>query len=209
MKSIDNIINESVAGGAASIDNQPVELQSNSHDPIIQQYNSHWGLISNTVMRKKNDQYFITGSLVQRPDSVWNCFCCAHEWRGFNFSFYTGTAAAKTMSLCNWAETYGYLISREMDGGEIVAKLVPMTLDNVLRAEGVPVPRTYYTSESRIPRPLCEIETERGSIEDCFEGDVKKICENLNKSRKVLGNNWTYVDGLFISPYGNKYIILK
>ena len=187
--------------GQGGIDQSPQDMVNQRLDPVIQQYNSHWGVVSDTHMIKDPkcpDCYIITGHMINTPQ--WEEFIYAPSWGGYSFKFY-GTN--QQMSLAIWASQVGMEITTSMYGGDIVACMHPRIPKEIKIQNG------YYTSESKIPRNLRELEYEPGYIQELFESnDIDKILEGLN-GRKVLGKEWVYNDGVFVGKLNNKLLFIK
>ena len=196
--------------GLGSKDMSVDDLKNQRMDAIIQQYNTNWGLATNTRLNKCDCpecdyKYFITGSFVSSPN--WDEFVCSRQWGGFRFGFYQKDAGMQEMALLDWCEQLGFSLSFGYVGNDKVAIL----------ASKAPVPTGmqskkayyYYTTESRIPRPITElIRTDDGLI---LLGECKnseEILKVLNSGR-MIGEDWKFFNNKFIGKYGNKMLIIE
>lgn len=194
--------------GLGSKDMSVDDLKNQRMDAIIQQYNTNWGLATNTRLNKSDCpecdyKYFITGSFVSSPN--WAEFVCSRQWGGFRFGFYQKDAGMCEMALLDWCEQLGFSLGFGYVGGDKVAVLAP----KAPVPETIKLKKAYYTTESRIPRPLTElVRTDDGLI---LLGECKnseEILKVLNSGR-VIGDEWRFFENKFIGKYGNKMLIVE
>lgn len=207
-KFIDLINNNCTPNPASAFkDMSPQDMVDQRMDPIIQQYNSHWGAISNTSLLKnpEGEGYIINGGSLFTDDD-WTEFCCSTCWGGYEFRFINRCGVNEPHSLAEWAMNMGMELSicSELCCKDVRGYLIPYTPEKLAEITA----QTYTTSESKLPRPFFEIETVKGAVERALQQkEVGKIIEALN-SHEVLAKDWMYVNERFVGKLANKIIII-
>ena len=93
--------------------------------------------------------------------------------------------------------------------GDIVYEVAPYQVTSL----GAPaMSGTYTTSESKIPDNVARLTVDGNSmkIKECYNGknNLYEVCNALNESMYVLGNEWTVNGDKLMCPIGNKVVIL-
>lgn len=177
---------------------KPNNFQENN--VITRIYSNYWGIVSDTIITYLGDNtYKISGRLTRRDE--WNEFVFACMWGACKFS------ASGWNSLEDFVSSCGYCFTDET---KTVFKLNTTPGDCPDGISSVEL----CTNESQIPLPPQEIIKDEYYLEYLNSIIKDGICEGMNKSHKVIGDNWKpYVINEDIESYvsgaRNKNYILK
>lgn len=174
-------------------------------DPICRTYNNIWSIPSDTHMMlcPVTGNRYITGSMVAKDK--WESFVYAHNWGAVTFKT-TGY-----WCLCDFLQKNGLCGRRSTINGDVVYEIIPCSGDDCPVCHGY-APATCTTTESRIPDNAAKLTVDGNlmKIRECYNGksNLYEVCEALNESIYVHGNDWTVVGNNVMCPIGNKTYIL-
>ena len=137
-------------------------------------------------------------------DAKWDNFLCASAWGAVSFNT-TGY-----WSLCDFLQKHGLCGRKGIVNGDAAYIVTPIPAEELPTCPTCPA--TCVTTESQIPQPIAILSSVGDSFKvmECFDdkNDLYEVCEALNNSRYVKGNNWTVCEGKLLCPIGNKIYIL-
>ena len=199
---------ELIAQGVARFDYKPIAPEIPEQDFVCRQYNNIFSIATDTHMHLDHEtgMRYITGKLVSIKEKF-DSFLYASQWMGVNFR------QSGHWSACSFLQNYGLSGRYGALNGDIVYEVAPIPTDPMLGAPVVPdMPTTYTTSESRIPDSVARLTLDGNAmkIKECYNGknNLYEVCNALNESIYVLGNEWTVNGDKLMCPFGNKVVIL-
>jgi hypothetical protein len=199
-----NKFTELINQGVAAFDYTPIAPELPEQDPVCRQYNNIWSIPSDTHMHlnQENGERYITGHMVGITEK-WDNFVVASNWGAIVFR------TAGYWSLCEFLQRHGLCGRYGTINGEVVYIVTSIP------AENLPCPTCpgcCTTTESRIPQPIAIItkNSDTYKVVECFDGknNIYEVCEALNKSYYVKGENWTVNGEKLMCPIGNKVYVL-
>lgn len=201
-----NKFTELIEQGVGRFDYTPIASELPEQDPVCRMYNNIWSIPSDTHMHynQETGERYITGHMVGIEDK-WSNFVCAGNWGAVSFRT-TGY-----WSLCDFLQKQGLCGRRAELNGDVAYIVTPIPAGE--DACGCPdCPTVCVTTESKFPQPIA-ILVANGDVYkmvECFEGknNIYDVCEALNKSYYVKGNEWTVNEGKLLCPIGNKVYVL-
>lgn len=201
-----NKFTELIEQGVGRFDYTPIAPELPEQDPVCRMYNNIWSIPSDTHMHynQETGERFITGHMVGIEDK-WSNFVCAGNWGAVSFRT-TGF-----WSLCDFLQKNGLCGRRAELNGDVAYIVTPIPAGE--DACGCSkCPTVCVTTESKFPQPIA-ILVANGDVYkmvECFEGknNIYDVCEALNKSYYVKGNEWTVNEGKLLCPIGNKVYVL-
>ena len=196
---------ELIAQGVARFDYKPIAPEIIEQDFVCRAYNNIFSIATDTHMHLDGETgiRYITGKLVSIKEKF-ESFLYASQWMGVNFR------QSGHWSACSFLQNYGLSGRYGALNGDIVYEVAPIHADSTL---GTPVmPGTYTTSESKIPDNVARLTVDGNAIriKECYNGknNLYEVCNALNESMYVLGNEWTVNGDKLMCPFGNKVVIL-
>ena len=201
-----NKFTELIEQGVGRFDYTPIAPELPEQDPVCRMYNNIWSIPSDTHMHynQETGERCITGHMVGIEDK-WSNFVCAGNWGAVSFKT-TGF-----WSLCDFLQKNGLCGRRAELNGDVAYIVTPIPAGE--DSYGCPdCPTVCVTTESKFPQPIA-ILVANGDVYkmvECFEGknNIYDVCEALNKSYYVKGNEWTVSEGKLLCPIGNKVYVL-
>lgn len=195
---------ELIAQGVARFDYKPIAPEITEQDFVCRAYNNIFSIATDTHMHLDHEtgMRYITGKLVSIKEKF-DSFLYASQWMGVNFRH------SGYWSACNFLQMNGLSGQYGVRNGDIVYEVAPYQETSL----GAPaMPGTYTTSESRIPDNIARLTIDGNSmkIRECYNGknNLYEVCNALNESMYVLGNEWTVNGDKLMCPFGNKVVIL-
>lgn len=199
---------ELIAQGVARFDYKPIAPEIPEQDPVCRQYNNIFSIATDTHMHLDHEtgMRYITGKLVSIKEKF-DSFLYSSHWMGVNFTHSGCWSACQFFQMNGLSGRYGVL------NGDVVYEVAPIPTDPMLGAPAIPgIPTTYTTSESRIPDNVARLTVDGNAIriKECYNGknNLYEVCNALNESMYVLGNEWTVNGDKLMCPFGNKVVIL-
>ena len=196
---------ELIAQGVARFDYKPIAPEITEQDFVCRAYNNIFSIATDTHMHLDHEtgMRYITGKLVSIKEKF-ESFLYATQWMGVNFR------NSGYWSACSFLQTNGLSGRYGSLNGDLVYEVAPIPEDPAL---GVPaIPGTYTTSESKIPDNVARLTADGNAmrIKECYSGknNLYEVCNALNESIYVLGNEWTVNGDNIMCPFGNKVVIL-
>ena len=198
-----NKFTELINQGVASFDYTPIAPSMPEQDMICRMYTNIWSIPSDTHMHLAEDgTRYITGHMVGITEK-WDQFVCACNWGAINFKN-TGY-----WSLCNFLQLNGLRGERGILNGDNVYVVTPMTDVPEMACN---CPTCCVTTESKMPAQVNVLTMDNNPlrIKECYKGksNLYEVCEALNESIYVKGNNWTVNGDNVLCPIGNKVYVL-
>lgn len=191
-----NQFSELIKQGVARFQSQPIANETPCNDELVRLYNAYWGMATDSHMTLTPDgTYVITGRIVQDPVK-WTTLLTGAFWGGVRWSdsgFY---------SLSELFGKLNYQLQVSSHNGEPCLILVKCP-DDKCEFE---CPKSYTTTESKIPHPIGEL----GPIGEMIEhsNDAKDLINNLNNSKTIFGDRWyIYENNLMCSTNNATYIL--
>lgn len=198
-----NKFTELIEQGVARFEYKPVAPEIPEQDYICRMYNNIFSIPTDTHMHLDNTGIrYITGKLVGIKEK-WESFKCTSQWMGVNF------ATTGYWSLCDFLQKHGLYGEYGNLNNETVYMVTP-----IAEEPGSPVccPTCCTTTESQIPNQISTLTVDNNSIriKECYKGksNLYEVCEAMNESLYVKGNNWTVNGDKIMCPIGNKIVIL-
>lgn len=197
-----NKFTELINQGVAKFEYTPIAPELPEQDMVCRMYNNIWSIPSDTHMHLnyENGDRYITGHMVGIEDR-WNNFVTASNWGAVTFKT-TGY-----WSLCDFLQRHGLCGRKGVINGETVYIVSP-----IQAVPCPPCPGCCTTTESRIPQPITILTNNNDAfkVKECFDGknDIYEVCEALNNSYYIKGENWTVSESKLLCPIGNKTYIL-
>jgi hypothetical protein len=200
-----NKFSELIEQGVAKFDYTPIASNMPEQDPVCRMYNNIWSIPSDTHMgyNEETGERYITGHMVGIEDR-WCNFVHSQNWGAVSFR------PTGYWSLCDFLQKQGLCGRVGRVNGDVAYIVTPIQASET---DGCPeCPTTCTTTESRIPQPIAVL-TSFGDVYkvmECFEdkNNIYEVCEALNKSHYVRGNEWTVSEGKLLCPIGNKVYVL-
>ena len=193
-----NKFTELIEQGVAKFEYTNITKEMPEQDPICRFYNNVFSIPTDTHMSCLDDgkTRVITGHMVATPQ--WEKFICSCNWGAVNFRT-TGV-----WCLCD------FLCKHNLQGelcemnGDVVYKVTKKP-EEQLKIE---LPKSYTTTESKIPHPIQELITNKdiNKIKECFQSN--NIVKSLNESLYIKGENWIEYNGEIIGLVENNIIII-
>lgn len=177
-------------------------------DPLCRYYNNTFGLFTITHMSMhptEKDTRVITGRQVETPDGISDLVYgnIRDKRRFFVGGDYT------PINLSDWLYRIGYDYKSVINNGGKALYIFPRVNPDASNT----VPATFTTEGSVIPHPTRELLCNTDNFEvlkECFKHKtISEVVESLNKSNRVVGNNWFYGGGRFMCEVNNKIITMK
>ena len=202
-----NKFTELIEQGVARFDYKPIAPEIPEQDFVCRMYNNIFSIPTDTHMFMDGDgTRYITGKLVSITEKF-ESFLYASQWMGVNFRH------SGYWSACQFLQSYGLYGKFGSFNGDVVYEINPIPASSEMGAPVVPdMPTTYTTSESRIPNTVARLAVDGNilKIKECYNGknNLYEVCNALNESMYVLGNEWTVNGDKLMCPIGNKVIIL-
>lgn len=195
---------ELIEQGVAKFGYTKIAPEIPEQDPICRFYNNIWSIPSDTHMHYNNEtgERYITGHMVGIQDK-WDKFVNASNWGAVNF---------RTSGF--WCLNH-FLQSNGLTG--TYSALNSDTIFLVIPCDGVDCPNPgcpacCTTTESQIPQNIgiLTIDGNVMKIKECYHGkeSIYDVCNAMNESIYVRGNEWTVSGDKLVCPIGNKIIIL-
>lgn len=200
-----NKFTELIEQGVASFNYTPIAPEMPEQDIVCRMYNNIWSIPSDTHMHldPNTGHRYITGHMVGITEK-WNQFVCACNWGAVNFRT-TGY-----WSLCDFLQKNGLSGNFSVLNGDNVYLVTPITADEMGAAVGCP--NCVVTTESKMPAQISILTNDNNPlrIKECYKGksNLYEVCEALNESIYVKGNNWTVNGNNIVCPIGNKVYVL-
>ena len=186
------------------INHVPTTSKSFVDNPMIVWYNNIYGMPTDTRMTMTEDgDVVITGHMIGTPK--WEQFICQRFWGGVDLKD----------SLLGFLDKYGYCASvPDCLNGDYVVPITPKHAedDDCEACCSLECPRCYTTCESKIPKNIIDITTDKdiNHVKECFK-DSKTfvgVAEKLNDSLYIKGNNWYAASGHIYGIFNDDVIIL-
>lgn len=203
-----NKFTELIEQGVARFDYTPVAPELPEQDPVCRMYNNIWSIPSDTHMFLDHETgvRYITGHMVSIP-SKWDVFVYSNHWAAVNFRT-TGF-----WSLADFLQKNGLAGRMDVLNGEPVFRIEPIPANaDMYGIAGPDTPTQATTTESKIPVSVAVLTNDNNiiRIKECYKGkkNLYSVCEALNDSIYVKGNDWTVVGDKLMCPIGNKTYIL-
>lgn len=201
-----NKFTELIELGVAAFDYTPVAPEMPEQDYICRMYNNIWSIPSDTHMHLAEDgtTRYITGHIIGTPN--WDKFVCACNWGAVDFR------PTGYWSLCDFLQTHGLRGEHSNLNGDNVYVVTP--IEEMTSADNCDVccPTCYVTTESQMPAQISTLSFDNNPIrvKECYKGksNLYEVCEALNDSIYVKGNNWTVNGNNVMCPIGNKVYVL-
>lgn len=203
-----NKFTELINQGVASFNYTPIAHEMPEQDPICRMYNNIWSIPSDThmscVKNENGEEYrVITGSMVSKGDE-WEQFVCACNWGAVNFR------TAGYWCLGEFLQKNGLRGNLSALNGDTVYLITPIPVGDMGTCVGCP--NCCVTTESKIPGQISTLTMDNNPlrIKECYKGksNLYEVCEALNESIYVKGNNWTVNGDKVMCPIGNKIYVL-
>ena len=202
-----NKFSELIAQGVAKFDYTPIAPELPEQDPVCRMYNNIWSIPSDTHMHlnPENGERYITGHMVG-IENKWCNFLHAMNWGAVTFK------TSGYWCLCDFLQKNGLSGRVGQVNGDVAYIVAPIPTPDAGACGCPECPTTCTTTESRIPQPIAVL-TSFGDVYkvmECYENknNIYEVCEALNKSHYVKGNEWTVVGENLMCPIGNKTYIL-
>lgn len=204
-----NKFTELIEQGVARFDYTPIAPSVPEQDIVCRMYNNIWSIPSDTHMHLDTTGIrYITGHMVGITNR-WEQFVCACSWGAINFRT-TGY-----WSLCDFLQKNGLRGEFGVLNGDNVYIVTPIEEVPGAPACGDAIckcPNCCITTESKIPAPIAIMTMDNNPlhIKECYKGksNLYEVCEALNESIYVKGNNWTVNGNNVLCPIGNKVYVL-
>lgn len=199
-----NKFTELIEQGVASFNYTPIAPEMPEQDMVCRMYNNIWSIPSDTHMHldPNTGHRYITGHIVGITEK-WNQFVCACNWGAVNFRT-TGY-----WSLCNFLQLNGLRGEHGLLNGDNVYIVTPVTDVPDMTCN---CPTCCVTTESKMPAQISTLTNDNNPlrIKECYKGksNLYEVCEALNESIYVKGNNWTVNGDKVMCPIGNKVVVL-
>lgn len=200
-----NKFTELIEQGIASFNYTPIAPEMPEQDIVCRMYNNIWSIPSDTHMHldPNTGHRYITGHMIGITEK-WNQFVCACNWGAINFRT-TGY-----WSLCNFLQKNGLSGNLSVLNGDTVYLVTPIPTDEM--SDICNCPTCCVTTESQIPAQISTLTMDNNPlrIKECYKGksNLYDVCEALNESIYVKGNNWTVNGDKVMCPIGNKVYVL-
>ena len=200
-----NKFTELIEQGVASFNYTPIAPEMPEQDIVCRMYNNIWSIPSDTHMHldPNTGHRYITGHMVGITEK-WNQFVCACNWGAVNFRT-TGY-----WSLCDFLQKNGLSGNFSVLNGDNVYLVTPIPADEMGAVVGCP--NCVVTTESKMPAQISVLTNDNNPlrIKECYKGksNLYEVCEALNESLYVKGNNWTVNGNSIVCPIGNKIYVL-
>lgn len=193
-----NKFTELIEQGVASFNYTNISREVPEQDPICRFYNNVFSIPTNTHMSCLDDgeTRVITGHMIATPK--WDEFLCASNWGAVNFR------TSGVWCLCDFLCKYNLQGELYEMNGDVVYKVTKKP-EEQLKIE---LPKSYTTTESKIPQPLAQLTTncDVNKIKECFQSN--NIVKSLNESLYIKGENWIEYNGKIIGLVENNVIII-
>lgn len=191
-----NKFTDLVAAGVASFEHEPIAPQTPSACPICHTYNNVWGVLTDTHMSFVDNRWIITGTYVSNT-TKWQTLLYAPAIGGCQF-FTTGYAC-----LSNFLYKSGLCQRMITLNGQPAIELTKC--DGDVACANVQCTK-YHTSESKVPHSVARL----GMVQDCMHWNtLGEIAENMNRSPRVLGDQWHVSEGKIVGRALGTTIILE
>ena len=191
--------------GVAKFSYNPIASEMPEDDIICRIYNNIWSIPSDTHMyyNKETNERYITGHMVGITQK-WDLFVCSGYWGAINFK------SSGYWSLCDFLHKNNLCGRYDMLNGEVIYKVIEINNSEI--DNNISCPNCCVTVESKIPQPISVLTNDGNilKIKECFinKENLYDVCEALNNSIYVKGNNWTVNGNKIMCPIGNKTYIL-
>lgn len=197
-----NRFTELINQGVASFNYTPIAPEMPEQDIVCRMYNNIWSIPSDTHMHldPMTGHRYITGHMVGITDK-WDQFVCACNWGAVNFRT-TGY-----WCLCEFLQKNGLSGNYSVLNGDNVYLVTPIPAETAVN-----LPNNVTTTESQIPAQITILTNDNNPlrIKECFNGksSLYEVCEALNESIYVKGNNWIVNGDKVMCPIDNKVYVL-
>lgn len=197
-----NKFTELIEQGVAAFDYTPIASEMPEQDYICRMYNNIWSIPSDTHMHLAEDgTRYITGHMI--GTEKWDSFVCSRNWGAVDFK------PTGYWSLCDFLQTHGL----RGEHGALNGDNVYVVTSNIeMPAMNCECPTCCTTTESKMPAQITVLTKDNNPlrIKECYNGksNLYEVCEALNDSIYVKGNNWTVNGNNVMCPIGNKVYIL-
>lgn len=193
---------ELIDQGIASFEYTPIAGKTPEQDPVCRAYNNIFSIPTDTHMSCIDDYTrVITGHMIATSD--WSVFICSPNWGAVNFRT-TGY-----WSLCDFLQKHGLRGEYGNFNGDNVYMITPI---EEMHGSYVCCPTYCVTTESQIPLYIATLTVDNNPVrvEECYKGksNLYEVCEAMNDSIYVKGNNWVVNGDKIMCPVGNKVVVL-
>lgn len=203
-----NKFTELINQDVARFDYTPIASQLPESDGICIFYNNIWSIPSDTHMHynRETGERYITGHMVAIEEK-WNRFVCSTNWGGITFK------NSGFWSLCDFLQSQGLCGKYSSLNGDVIYLVKPIEecIPGNVEAD-ICCPNCCTTSESKIPLPIGSLVVDGNTMKilECYhkKSNLYEVCEAMNESIYVKGNNWTVMNENIMCPIGNKIYIL-
>lgn len=172
-------------------------------DPIVVAYNNTYGMPTDTRMGRTEDgRLIITGHMIETPN--WEKFICSRFWGGVDL---------KCPLVCFLGKNHLRLVDMIPLNGEIVALIEDCNcMGDDCDCCPCKCPSCYTTCESKIPRNIIDITTDKdiNHVTECFQKSKTyvEVAEKLNDSLYIKGSQWYSANEHIYGIFNDEVVIL-
>lgn len=188
---------ELISKGVAKFEYEPIAQSIPEQDPVCRMYNNIFSIPSDTHMScLKDGTRVITGHMINTDK--WRSFMVSCHWGAVNFR------TAGYWSLYDFLYKMGLKAKIGVLNNDTVCFVLPQEE----KIKDLKTPKSYTTTESKIPQPIHQLTTD-GRIEhiiECFQQE--DIVKALNESLYVKGCSWISGDDCIMGLVDNKVVVI-